>query len=309
MREVSIVIPAYNEQGAIGGVVQQLRDVFEAAGLVHEILVVDDGSSDATAAEAAAAGATVVEHPQNRGYGSSLKTGILRARYDLIAITDADGTYPAERLPELIALCDRFHMAVGARTGKYHRGTLMKRSGRYFFRLLSEFAAGQRIPDINSGMRVFRRRDMLPFFPLICSGFSFTTTTTLVYLLNDLCVQHVPIDYQCRQGHSKVNYFRDTLRALQIIVEAILRYNPIKIFLLLALPFVLLGAGFVVGALAASSWNALFCACVLWAAAGIVLGQGFLAVSVMPQRRARAGSPNRRLTNKEPPNREHRKTR
>ena len=164
----------------------------------------------------------------------------------------------------------------------------MKRIGRYFFRLLSEFAAGQKIPDINSGMRVFRRRDMLPFFPLICSGFSFTTTTTLVYLLNDLCVHHVPIDYQCRQGHSKVNHFRDTLRALQIIVEAILRYNPIKIFLLLALPFVLLGTAFVLGALAGRQLECgTVCACVLWAAAGIVLGQGFLAVSVMPQRRCR----------------------
>jgi len=285
MSEVSIVIPAYNEEEAIRSVVLRLRDVLQAAGIVHEILVVDDGSNDATAAEATAAGATVVQHPQNRGYGRSLKTGILAARYDLIAITDADGTYPAERLPDLIALCDRFHMVVGARTGKYHRGTLVKRIGRFFFRLLSEFAAGQRIADINSGLRVFRRHDVLRFFPLICSGFSFTTTTTLVYLLNDLCVHHVPIDYECRQGLSKVNHFRDTLRALQIIVEAILRYNPIKIFLLLALPFVLLGIVLFLGALAFGSWPAACCACVAWATAGIVLGQGFLAVSVMPQRR------------------------
>jgi glycosyltransferase involved in cell wall biosynthesis len=291
MSEVSVVIPAYNEEEAIRSVVTRLRDVLQAAGLAHEILVVDDGSNDATAAEAAAAGATVVQHPQNRGYGRSLKTGIVQARYDLIAITDADGTYPAERLPELIALSDRFHMVVGARTGKYHRGTLVKRIGRFFFRLLSEFAAGQKIPDINSGMRVFRRHDVLPFFPLICSGFSFTTTTTLVYLLNDLCVHHVPIEYECRQGHSKVNHFRDTLRALQIIVEAILRYNPIKIFLLLALPFVLLGMLFVLEALVAGGGAAALCACVMLAAAGIVLGQGFLAVSVMPQRRFASGPP------------------
>ena len=291
MSEVSVVIPAYNEEEAIRSVVSRLHDVLQAAGVAHEILVVDDGSNDATAAEAAAAGATVVQHPQNRGYGRSLKTGIVQARYDLIAITDADGTYPAERLPELIALSDRFHMVVGARTGKYHRGTLVKRIGRFFFRLLSEFAAGQKIPDINSGMRVFRRHDVLPFFPLICSGFSFTTTTTLVYLLNDLCVHHVPVEYECRQGHSKVNHFRDTLRALQIIVEAILRYNPIKIFLLLTLPFVLLGMLFVLEALVAGGGAAALCACVMFAAAGIVLGQGFLAVSVMPQRRFASGLP------------------
>jgi polyisoprenyl-phosphate glycosyltransferase len=291
MLEVSIVIPAYNEQAAIREVVLQLREVLQRAGIVHEVLVVDDGSSDGTAAEAAAAGATVVQHPQNRGYGRSLKSGILHARYDLIAITDADGTYPAERLPELIALSDRFHMVVGQRTGQYHRGTVLKRIGRFFFRLLSEFAAGQKIPDINSGMRVFRRTDVVPFFPVISAGFSFTTTTTLVYLLNDLCVHHVPIDYQCRQGHSKVNMLRDTLRALQIIVEAILRYNPIKIFLLLALPLLLLGAVFAGVALVGVSGAAALCACVLLAAAGIVLGQGFLAVAVLPQRRLTSRTP------------------
>jgi len=285
MPEVSIVIPAYNEQEAIRGVVAHLREVMQAAGLVHEILVVDDGSSDATASEAAAGGATVIEHPQNRGYGRSLKSGIEFARYDLIAITDADGTYPAERLPELVALSDRFHMVVGARTGQYHRGSWVKQIGRYFFRLLSEFAAGQRIADINSGMRVFRRRDVLPFFPLICSGFSFTTTTTLIYLLNDLCVHHVPIVYHCRQGQSKVNYFRDTLRALQVIVEAILRYNPIKIYLLLAFPFGLLGGLLALVALLVGNGWVGVSACVLVGVAGIVLGQGFLAVAMMPQRR------------------------
>jgi glycosyltransferase involved in cell wall biosynthesis len=289
MPEVSIVIPAFNEAPAIRDVVIRLREVLQAAGLAHEILVVDDGSSDATADEAAAVGATVVRHPQNLGYGRSLKTGILQARYDLIAITDADGTYPVERLPELVALCDRFHMVVGARTGAYHRGNPVKRVGRYCFRLLSEFAAGQKIPDINSGMRVFRRQDMLPFFPVICAGFSFTTTTTLVYLLNDLFVQYVPIDYQCRQGQSKVDHFRDTLRALQIIVEAILRYNPIKIFLLLALPFALPGIALVAGAVVARSWSAALIACVLLATAGILLGLGFLTVAVMPQRRIVSG--------------------
>ena len=291
MSEVSIVIPAFNEAEAIRDVVLGLREVLQTAGFAYEILVVDDGSSDATAAQAAAAGATVVQHSHNRGYGSSLKTGILQARYDLVAITDADGTYPAERLPELITLCDRFHMVVGARTGKYHRGHLIKRIGRYFFRLLSEFAAGQKIPDINSGMRVFRRSDLVPFFPLICAGFSFTTTNTLIYLLNDLSVHYVSIVYQCRQGHSKVDHFRDTLRALQIIVEAILRYNPIKIFLLLALPFALLGVALAVGAIAVRSWSAALCACVSLATAGIVLGLGFLAVAVMPQRRIVGGAP------------------
>ena len=208
---VSIVIPAYNEAGAIGPVIGQLARCAAGADLEGEILVVVDGATDATAAEAAAAGARVVEHPQNAGYGRSLKTGILAATHDLIAITDADGTYPAERLPELIQLAERFHMVVGARTGAFYQGSFAKRLGRVVFRGLSEFAAGQHIPDINSGMRVFRRGDIVPFFPVISAGFSFTTTCTLVYLLNDLFVKYVPIEYHKRHGHSKVRHLRDSV--------------------------------------------------------------------------------------------------
>ena len=108
------------------------------------------------------------------------------------------------------------------------------------FKSLSEFTTGRHIPDINSGFRVFRRSEVIPFYPNISSGFSFTTTVTLAYMLNDLTVHYMPIPYHRRTGSSKVRYFRDTLRSLQIIVEAILQYNPLKIFLLMAFSFLLL---------------------------------------------------------------------
>lgn len=277
---VSIVIPAYNEAGAIGPVIAHLRDVLERAGLQAEILVVVDGATDSTATEAASAGARVVEHPQNAGYGRSLKTGILAATHDLIAITDADGTYPADRLPELIELAQRFHMVVGARTGAFYQGSFAKRLGRVAFRWLSEFAAGQRIPDINSGLRVFRREDIVPFFPVISAGFSFTTTCTLVYLLNGLFVKYVPIEYHKRHGKSKVRHVRDSVRALQIIVEAILRCNPIKIFLLLAGPLAVVGFALLAWGLIAKMSAITVSGAAALCTAGVVLALGFLAVAL-----------------------------
>ncbi|MEZ6055899.1 MAG: glycosyltransferase family 2 protein [Planctomycetaceae bacterium] len=285
MKSLSVIIPAYNEAGAIGAVVERTRSVLQDANLDFELLVVVDGATDGTADEARQAGATVVEHPQNLGYGRSLKTGILAAQHDLIAITDADGTYPVERIPELVDLSQRFHMVVGARTGSFYQGGLMKRAGRFVFRHLSQFAAGQNIPDINSGLRVFRRSEIVPFFPVISAGFSFTTTSTLVYLLNDLFVHYVPIDYHRRAGKSKVRHVRDSIRALQIIVEAILRCNPVKIFLLLAFPFLLLSLGFGLWGAIESSWSAGLAGVISFCTAGMTLGLGFLAVALMPGRR------------------------
>ncbi|NND99274.1 MAG: glycosyltransferase family 2 protein [Pirellulaceae bacterium] len=285
MQSVTLVIPAYNEAGAIRDVVQKARDVFRDAQMDAEIVVVVDGATDTTATEASTVADLVLEHPQNMGYGRSLKTGIIAAKHDLIAIADADGTYPVERLPEMIELSDRFHMVVGARTGAFYQGGFAKRLGRIVFRYLSEFAAGQHIPDINSGLRVFRRGEIMPFFSVISAGFSFTTTSTLVYLLNDRYVHYIPIQYHRREGKSKVRHFRDSLRALQIIVEAILRCNPIKIFLLLILPFVGLGLFSLFVAIFSGHASWWLASVASFCTSGIVLGMGFLAVSTMSRRR------------------------
>lgn len=292
---ISVVIPAFEEERAVGAVLGEIRRVLADAGIEHELLVVDDGSADRTADTARAAGATVISHPENQGYGRSLKTGIAHARYDLVAITDADGTYPPQCLPKLIRLADRYHMVVGQRTGRVYAGGPTKRIGRILFRSLAEFAAGRRIPDINSGARVFRRSEILPFFPSISTGFSFTTTATLVYLLNGMFVGYVPIDYHPRTGRSKVRYFRDTLRAVQIVVEAILRYNPIKVFLLAAFPFALAAAAFLMPAavLRSGFWG--LAALVAAATSAIILCLGFLAVSFAPSRPS-AGNGRRPLS-------------
>lgn len=233
---VTVVIPACNEEAAIRQTIDEVRGVLSAHGIPHEVIVVDDGSSDQTGAIARAAGVTVITHPACGGYGRSLKDGIAAARYDLIAITDADGTYPNARLADLVsAVADgKFDMAVGARTGVHYRGTLFKAPARRAFLWLSEYATGTTIDDINSGLRVFRRSFALDYMHSISNGFSFTTTITLAAMLNGHFVKYIPIEYYARVGRTThVRYWRDTLRSLQIIVESILYYNPLKLFLLL----------------------------------------------------------------------------
>jgi len=244
---LSVVIPALNEEAAIEETVVTIRDTLEAAQIKHEIIVVSDGSTDATASLARDSGAEVLEHPAPGGYGKSLKDGIARAKYDLIAITDADGTYPNDRLVELFELvvASGYDMAIGARTGPHYRGTFLKMPARKIFLWLSEYATGRQIDDINSGLRVFKKEIALRYQHTISNGFSFTTTITLAAMLNGYFVKYIPIDYFKRKGSSHVRYWRDTLRALQIIVENVLFYNPLKLYLLLVntLVFVALVTG------------------------------------------------------------------
>ena len=231
----TVVIPAVNEADAVGDVVHRVRDVMTSTSEPFEIIVVDDGSTDNTAEEASTAGAMVIQHPQNAGYGAGLKTGISHAQYDHIVITDADGTYPIDRIPDLMSYAGRFDMVVGARRGKYYRESFVKEPSRIIFAALCNWVTGQRVPDPNSGLRVFRTMLARQYFHLISQGFSFTTTITLAALSNGYFVKYVPIDYHKRVGRSKVKLLRDIPRTTQIILQAIVYYNPIKLFLMFAL--------------------------------------------------------------------------
>jgi glycosyltransferase involved in cell wall biosynthesis len=234
---VSIVIPAYNEAPAIEATVARARAALAALpGVAGEIVVVDDGSADATGAIAAAAGVRIIRHPHNLGYGRSLKDGIAAAAHETIVIIDADGTYPIEDLGRLLQPMQEGHdMVVGARTGVQYAGGLLKHPLRRVLTFLVEFTTGRNVPDVNSGFRVFSRATATRYFGQLCDTFSFTTSLTLAYMMTGKFVAYVPITYAERVGATKVRLFRDTLRTLQYIVQAILYYNPIKIFLLLGL--------------------------------------------------------------------------
>ncbi len=233
---ISIVIPAYNEERAIAGTIGEVRTALAASAAgPFEIIVVDDGSADRTGELAAGEGVRVVRHPHNIGYGRSLKDGILAATNDVIAIIDADGTYPADQIPRLAAELDRgFDMVVGARTGANYHGAGVKPPLRGILTFLVEFTVGRRVPDVNSGLRLFRRSAIVPYFPQLCETFSFTTSVTLAYMLTGRFVEHVPIEYRTRVGETNVRLLRDSLRTAQYIVQGIVYYNPVKMFLLLA---------------------------------------------------------------------------
>ena len=230
----SVVIPAYNEEAAVGEVVAQVREAFVNSGIDCEILVVDDCSTDRTADVAAEASAIVLRHETNRGYGAALKTGIRTARHEMVCIIDADGTYPAARLPELVVDCDSWDMIVGARTSKAVHIPFIRRPAKWFLTLLANFLTGMRIPDLNSGMRVLRRSFVLEYFDILPDRFSFTTTITLAGLSDGLRLKFVPIEYRRRIGQSKVKPV-DAVNFLILIVRTMTYFRPLRLFLPMSL--------------------------------------------------------------------------
>lgn len=227
---LSAVIPAYNEAAALTAVLDALRRVLDQLGGPYEILVVDDGSEDNTAELARSQGLTVIEHGRNRGYGAALKSGIRRARYPWILIADADGSYPMEAIPRLLAETDRADMVVGARCGGHDAEPRLRRLAKWFLRRLAMYLSEAQIPDLNSGLRIFKRERAMRLFPILPAGFSFTTTITLALLCNDEPVRFLPVEYYRRQGHSKIRPLRDTLNFINVILRTILYFNPLKVF-------------------------------------------------------------------------------
>ncbi len=228
---LSVVIPAYNEESSIGGVVGALRRVLEPCEGAWEIIVVDDGSTDGTARAAAAPGVRVLTHEANLGYGASLKIGIRRASFDCIVITDADMTYPVERVLDLVAAMESVDMAVAARTGPRVAIPLLRRPAKWCLRKLAEFLADVEIPDLNSGLRCFRKSDAGEYMHLLPNGFSFTTTITLAYHADSRLVRYIPVDYKKRAGSSKIRPIPDTYNFFLLVLRTVMYFDPMRIFM------------------------------------------------------------------------------
>ncbi len=229
-RAVTVVIPAYNEAAHVAEQVGAVEAVLRQTDWTYEIIVVDDGSTDGTAAQADTTGARVLRYRSNRGYGAALKLGIANARHDWILITDADGTYPVAAIPQLLAAAESNEMVVGARTGKTVQIPLLRRPAKAFLRALASYLAGQHLPDINSGLRLMRKSLVERYQHLLPSGFSFTTTITLAAACNGHAVEYLPIDYHARLGQSKIRA-RHAYDFTLLILRTIVFFNPLKVFI------------------------------------------------------------------------------
>lgn len=238
---ITVIIPAYNEENAIVETIHDVRKTMADSPYDYELIIVDDGSEDHTGELARLEGARVVNHEMNRGYGASLKDGIRSAKGDWIVITDADGTYPNDRIPDLLKYAGDNEMVVGARNGSAAKIPLIRRPMKWLLSKLANYLAETRIPDYNSGLRVFRKDVAERFFRILPSGFSFTTTITLASLSQGYRVKYVPIAYYKRTGKSKIKPIRDTYNFFMLIIRTVLYFNPLRVFMPVGFTLLLLG--------------------------------------------------------------------
>ncbi|MBD2041734.1 glycosyltransferase family 2 protein [Microcoleus sp. FACHB-672] len=228
----SLVLPVYNEELGITTTLDHLQETLQGVGSKYELVVVNDGSTDRSGEILRArSDIRLVEHPRNRGYGAALKTGIQHAQYPLIVITDADGTYPNERIPELVALAMHADMVVGARIGANVQYSNIRKIPKWFLVHFAQWVVRRRIPDLNSGLRVFHKSVVERFLNILPDTFSFTTTITLAMLTNHYLVHYEPIDYRFRVGKSKIKPIRDTLGFIQLILRTGVYFAPLRVFL------------------------------------------------------------------------------
>ena len=242
--DVTVVLPVYNEAGHVGDEVARIRAALDASSYSYEIVVVDDGSDDESGAELRQLdGIRLIQFATNRGSGSARKAGTHAARGRVVVWTDADMTYPNERIPELVKELDGYDQVVGARTSEQGTAKFARVPAKLFIRKLASYLAQTRIPDLNSGLRAFRKDVASQYLHMLPPGFSCVTTITMVFLANGYSVKYVPIEYAPRAGRSKFHWWRDTKLYLLQMVRMVLSYNPLRVFLPVALGLIVLGMG------------------------------------------------------------------
>jgi len=246
--QLTVLMPAYNEEDAIVPVLEEVVAVLADEPIRYEILVVDDASTDRTAERAEEFARScwqcpvrVIRSPENRGAGAARKIGIRQARGEIIVMLDADGTYPAESIPELLRYFPAYDQVNGARTSE--QGTLpwLRIPAKWFIRTLACYLTGHTIPDLNTGLKAFKREVMLPWLWVVPDGFSCVTTMTLAFLTNGHPVKYVPTAYRPRIGRSKFHPIKDTLSYLSTVLRMVLYFRPLKVFLPLAALIIALG--------------------------------------------------------------------
>jgi glycosyltransferase involved in cell wall biosynthesis len=229
-REVSVIIPAFNEAHSIEETVEELKAKLIGLSLDYEIIVVDDGSSDSTGHVAAGMGCRVLRHGANRGYGASLRTGIEATRKSVVLFYDADGQFDPEDIEKLLTGAARAEMAAGVRGRDSHR-PWGRRPGKKVLALVADFLSHTKIPDLNCGYRAIRRSAIKPYLHLLPDGFSASTTTTILFLKKGMSIEWVPVTVRRSRTRSSVRPLKDGFETVLLILRLITLFDPLRIFL------------------------------------------------------------------------------
>ena len=242
--DVSVVLPVYNEQGHLHEELDRIRTALDASEYSYEIIVVDDGSNDGSGeALRQLDGIELIQFGQNRGSGAARKAGTHAARGRVVVWTDVDMTYPNDEIPKLVKELEGWDQVVGARTSEQGTAKAARVPAKWFIRKLASYLVETPIPDLNSGMRAFRNDVARQYLHLLPTGFSHVTTITMAFLANGYSVKYMPIEYSPRAGESKFHWWSDTRRYLVQVVRMCLSYNPLRVFLPLAVILGSFGVG------------------------------------------------------------------
>ena len=234
----SIVIPVFNEQNSILNVIDSIKTYDPSC----DLIIVDDGSTDKTVNVLLnIGGINLVRHKRNLGYGSALKSGINQAKNEIVVTMDADGEHKIGDLKNLLHSIENNDMVVGARIGPNAKIPFQRLPAKWVLNKIANYLTGFKIPDLNSGFRVFRRKHIKKYESLLPNGFSFSTTITMAMLMDQYRVEYVPINYRKRKGPSKIKPIKDTINILNTILRIIVYFDPMKIFTPLSLIFLSLG--------------------------------------------------------------------
>jgi glycosyltransferase involved in cell wall biosynthesis len=237
--DVTVVLPCYNEQDHVLLEIARVSEAMDASEFTYELLVIDDASTDNTLevlqkAQAGYPHMRLEPFQRNGGTGTARRIGTQIARGEIVVWTDADMSYPNERIPELVRLLKenpRIDQVVGARTSEEGSHKLLRVPAKWMIRKIAERLINQKIPDLNSGMRAMRRQVALPYLRLLPPGFSCVTTITMAFLANQHDIYYLPIDYSKRAGKSKFKFVKDAYRYILQVLRMVMYFNPIKVLL------------------------------------------------------------------------------
>jgi len=239
MMKISIVLPAKNESGAIGPTIERIKQL----SIAHEIIVINDGSTDSTQAVAEHAGATVVTHPYSKGNGAAIKTGTRTATGDVIIFMDADGQHDPQDIPRLLEQIEQgYDLVVGARK-KGSQASVGRGIANALYNNLATYMTEQKVEDLTSGFRAVRADKFREFLYLLPNGFSYPTTSTMAFFRAGYSVTYVPIHAAKRIGKSHIQPLKDGVRFFLIIFKIATLFSPLKMFLPISVILFMIGTG------------------------------------------------------------------